>query len=56
MPTNQHLRTIEQLTAYYDGLELVEPGLVQLPKWRPAAGDPDPTLILSAYCGVARKP
>ncbi|WP_307873272.1 SAM-dependent methyltransferase [Paractinoplanes tereljensis] len=56
MPTNQHLRTPEQLATYYTGLELVEPGQVQLPKWRPAPDDPDPSLILSAYCGVARKP
>ena len=55
MPTNQHLRTTEQLTAYYAGLELVEPGLVQLPRWRPGPDDPDPGLVLSAYCGVARK-
>jgi hypothetical protein len=56
MPTNQHLRTTQQLATYYAGLELVEPGIVQLPKWRPADDDPDPDLVLSAYCGVARKP
>ena len=56
MPTNQNLRTTQQLLEYYAGLELVEPGLVQLPKWRPAAEDPDPNLVVSAYCGVARKP
>jgi len=56
MPTNQHLRTTQQLAAYYAGLEMVEPGLVQLPKWRPDDEDPDPSLILSAYCGLARKP
>jgi hypothetical protein len=56
MPTNQHLRTTRQLAAYYAGLEMVEPGLVQLPKWRPDDDDPDPGLVLSAYCGVARKP
>jgi hypothetical protein len=55
MPTNQHLRTTQQLAAYYSGLELVEPGMVQLPKWRPDEGQ-DPSLVLSAYCGVARKP
>jgi hypothetical protein len=56
MPTNQHLRTTQQLAAYYAGLELVEPGLVQLPKWRPDDNVQDPGLVLSAYCGVARKP
>jgi hypothetical protein len=55
MPTNQHLRTTQQLTGYYAGLEMVEPGLVQLPQWRPDAEDPDPGLVLSAYCAVARK-
>ena len=42
--------------AYYTGLEMVEPGLVQLPRWRPDADDPDPGPVLSAYCAVARKP
>lgn len=55
MPTNQHLRTTQQLTAYYAGLEMVEPGLVQLPRWRPDDNDQNPGLVLSAYCGVARK-
>ena len=55
MPTNQHLRTTSQLAGYYAGLDLVEPGLAQLPRWRPAADDPDPGLVLSAYCGVALK-
>ena len=56
MPTNLNLRTTPRLAAYYAGLEMVEPGLVQLPKWRPNDSDPDPGLVLSAYCGVARKP
>jgi SAM-dependent methyltransferase len=28
-------RTTEELTAYFDGLELLEPGVVSLPLWRP---------------------
>ncbi|MEV6345533.1 SAM-dependent methyltransferase [Actinoplanes sp. NPDC051851] len=55
MPTTQNLRTTTRLATYYAGLDLVEPGLVQLPQWRPDE-EVDPTLILSAYCGVARKP
>jgi hypothetical protein len=55
MPTNQHLRTTQQLAEFYDGLEMVEPGLVQLPRWRPDGAD-QAGLVLSAYCGVARKP
>ncbi|MEV1001310.1 SAM-dependent methyltransferase [Nonomuraea sp. NPDC050202] len=32
------LRTEEELLAFFDGMELVEPGLVSLPKWRPEPG------------------
>ncbi|MFB8777980.1 SAM-dependent methyltransferase [Streptomyces broussonetiae] len=47
------LRSREQLKAYYDGLDLVEPGLVSCPLWGPAPGTtPEPTDI---YGGVAHK-
>jgi ubiquinone/menaquinone biosynthesis C-methylase UbiE len=49
-------RTVEQITAYFDGLELVEPGVVPTPRWRPDAamvGEPPKAAI---HCGVARKP
>lgn len=35
-----HLRRPEQVAAFFDGLELVEPGVVPLPQWRPAPGEP----------------
>ncbi|MFJ5152026.1 SAM-dependent methyltransferase [Streptomyces sp. NPDC088353] len=48
------LRSPEQLAAYYEGLELVEPGIVSCPLWRPEPGGrPEPTDI---HGGVARKP
>ncbi|MFJ3334876.1 SAM-dependent methyltransferase [Streptomyces sp. NPDC086766] len=48
------LRSPEQLAAYYEGLELLEPGIVSCPLWRPEPGTaPEPTDI---YGGVARKP
>ncbi|TDC01519.1 SAM-dependent methyltransferase [Nonomuraea longispora] len=50
-----NLRTPEEFTAFFDGMELVEPGVVSLPLWRP---DPDPLAPLEkvdALCGVARK-
>jgi S-adenosyl methyltransferase len=28
-------RTFEQIAGFYEGLELVEPGVVQIPQWRP---------------------
>lgn len=32
------LRNHRQVVAFFDGWELIEPGLVQLPLWRPDAG------------------
>ncbi|MFI5936659.1 SAM-dependent methyltransferase [Actinoplanes sp. NPDC051494] len=52
--THYHLRTVEQITAFFDGLDLIEPGVVPTPLWRPAPG-PAPAGI-AVYCGVARKP
>ena len=49
-----HLRTPAEMAAFFSGLELVDPGLVPTPRWRPAPGtSPEP---LNVYCGVARKP
>lgn len=51
---NYHLRTVDQITAFFDGLDLVEPGVVSTPLWRPEPGT-TPSEI-AVYCGVARKP
>jgi hypothetical protein len=51
-----NLRSPEQFSAFFDGLQLVDPGVVSLPFWRP---DPDPFTSpadVDALCGVARKP
>lgn len=48
------LRSPAQLAAYYEGLELFEPGIVSCPLWRPEPGtSPAPTDV---YGGVAYKP
>ncbi|GAX58929.1 SAM-dependent methyltransferase [Streptomyces olivochromogenes] len=48
------LRSPEQITAYYEGLELIEPGIISCPLWRPGAGTaPEPTDV---HGGVALKP
>ncbi|GAA2251946.1 hypothetical protein GCM10010145_19560 [Streptomyces ruber] len=48
------LRSPEQLADYYEGLELLEPGIVSCPLWRPEPGTvPRPTDV---YGGVAYKP
>jgi hypothetical protein len=46
------LRSPDEIGSLFDGLELVEPGLVQLPAWRPDGE----TEWLDAYGAVARKP
>ncbi|GAA3343017.1 SAM-dependent methyltransferase [Amorphoplanes nipponensis] len=46
------LRSPEQIGSLFDGLELVEPGLVQITAWRPDGEPP----WLDAYGAVARKP
>ena len=57
--TNIHARTRDQVLGFLgDGLELVEPGLVWGPRWRPepgptSAGDPEDS---NMYAMVARKP
>jgi len=52
-------RTMDQVRVLFDGLELVDPGLVLVPDWRPGPGTPDvrhhPVLQM-ACAGVARKP
>jgi hypothetical protein len=49
------MRTPEEIRAYFDGLELVEPGLVDVTRWHP---DPDAAEapILHNLVGVGRKP
>jgi O-methyltransferase involved in polyketide biosynthesis len=53
------LRTIEEIESVFTGLELVEPGVVQLPEWRPGTNDigaAQGPQEVDAYGGVARKP
>jgi S-adenosyl methyltransferase len=52
-------RTWEQVRSLFNGLELVEPGLVVVPEWRPDPGTPsarDFPVLRLACAGVARKP
>lgn len=53
-------RPKEELRAVFDGLELLEPGFVPLPRWRPVVSSTSETTApvsdISAYGGVARKP
>ncbi|WP_395570539.1 SAM-dependent methyltransferase [Streptomyces sp. BK79] len=49
------LRTVEEITAFFEGLELVEPGVVPVPQWRPDADSPAGGTI-AEHGGLARKP
>jgi hypothetical protein len=50
------LRTHAEISRFFDGMELLDPGVVQLHRWRPAAPAPDSGEDIAAYCGLARKP
>jgi S-adenosyl methyltransferase len=51
------LRTPAQIAHFFDGLDLLEPGVVSCSRWRPETGpngeQPDE---VDEFCGVARKP
>ena len=50
------MRTHAEVSRFFDGLELVEPGVVQLHRWRPGTGDLGQGRDLANYGGVGRKP
>ena len=52
------LRSREEITRFFDGLDIIEPGIVYLPEWRPDEPVPDPLDISSLLYigGLGRKP
>jgi len=51
--TPQTLRNRAEVSRFFEGLDLVEPGVVPVPHWRP---DPDAEQVeIYSYCGVGRK-
>jgi len=52
------LRSSQQIAGFFEGLELVEPGVVSCPRWRPDTGDLSRGLPLEMdqFAGVGRKP
>jgi hypothetical protein len=48
-----HLREVADFVSFFDGPELVDPGVVPLGDWRP---DDDNRADVDGYCGVVRKP
>ncbi|GAA2518943.1 SAM-dependent methyltransferase [Winogradskya humida] len=49
-----NLRTPDEIAGYFEGLELLEPGLVPTSLWRPRPGTAQSAL--DVYCAVGRKP
>lgn len=49
-------RTPAEVTRFFDGLELLEPGVVSCNRWRPDAGCAGLPEEVAMYGGVARKP
>jgi hypothetical protein len=52
---NVVLRDRAEIARFFDGLEIVEPGIVQPGQWRTATGPSAPSKE-AIYCGVGRKP
>jgi len=51
-----HLRSPEQIAGLFEGLELVEPGVVSVTGWRPDPTPSDLPAEIEQFCGVGRKP
>jgi hypothetical protein len=49
-------RSHAEVSRFFNGLDLVEPGLVQIHRWRPGVDDADQDRELAAYGGLGRKP
>jgi hypothetical protein len=54
--TPQTHRTRAEISRFFDGLDMLEPGLVPLNRWRPDTTPPGPGPDVPAYCAIARKP
>jgi hypothetical protein len=52
------LRTRDEFARFFDGLDVVEPGIVQVREWRPDENDPPPPDVptMPFYAAVAHKP
>ncbi|SRR5579875_581344 len=50
------LRTFPEVARFFDGVELIEPGLVQVHRWQPGSAAPDDGEQIPGYAGLGRKP
>jgi len=44
-----------QIAAFLEGLELIEPGIVSCPRWRPEPHDIGSTRDMDEFCALGRK-
>nr|WP_221382288.1 SAM-dependent methyltransferase [Actinoplanes polyasparticus] len=51
-----HLRSPERIARFFDGLELVDPGVVTVSRWRPEPGPDGEPAHQDSYGGIGRKP
>jgi hypothetical protein len=49
-------RTHAEVCRFFAGLDLVEPGVVQVHRWRPGAAELGSGHDLAIYAGVGREP
>ncbi|MGW2681842.1 SAM-dependent methyltransferase [Streptomyces sp. NPDC001414] len=49
-----NLRSVGEISAFFDGLELVEPGVVSVTEWRPEPGSGIP-VVVAEHGGLGRK-
>jgi O-methyltransferase involved in polyketide biosynthesis len=54
-PVPYYLRRPDELASFFDGLDLIEPGVVPCPRWKPDTSGHGAAEESHAYCGVARK-
>ncbi|MEV7070056.1 SAM-dependent methyltransferase [Streptomyces sp. NPDC093990] len=53
---SMNLRGRTEIESFFDGFELIDPGVVQVPFWRPDTPPPPRSHEIGFYGGVARKP
>ncbi|MFF0746337.1 SAM-dependent methyltransferase [Streptomyces sp. NPDC004111] len=52
-----YVRSVDEITRFFDGLDLLDPGIVEVTRWRPEPGSPSGAPAgVDAYGGVGRKP
>jgi O-methyltransferase involved in polyketide biosynthesis len=54
-PAPYRLRSPEQIAAFFEGLELIEPGVVPCPRWRPEPDNIGNVQDMDEFCALGRK-